>query len=56
MGENDNEVDLPEIPDDNEEQEEAHLLYVEEFLSFEDIDGEAYKTMINIPLIKGEKL
>jgi len=56
MGEDGVEEDLPVLSDNNEEQEEAHSVYVEKFLSFEDIDGEAYKTMISIPLIEGEKL
>ena len=56
MGEDGVEEDLPVLTDNNEEQEEAHSVYVEKFLSFEDIDGEAYRTMISIPLIEGEKL
>ena len=53
MGENDNEVDLPEIPDDNEEQEEAHDEYVASFMSFTDDDVNPHE-IIRIPLIEGK--
>jgi hypothetical protein len=53
MGENDNDVDLPEIPDDNEEQEEAHDEYVANFMGFTD-DNVKSSDIIRIPLIEGE--
>ena len=53
MGENDNDVDLPEIPDDNEEQEEAHDEYVAGFMGFTDDDVNPDE-IIRIPLIEGE--
>ena len=53
MGENGNEVELPEIPDDNEEHEEAYDEYVEDFMGFTDDDVKS-SDIIRIPLIEGE--